>query len=128
MNERGDGQGERRVAERIDTGGRLPSQFALDMDTSVVQISAGGMMIEVPMPLAIGSKHGFTISIGTEELALNGMVRNCRSVDSAVQGGQSVPSMPSMKDRFFCVGIEFCDLNEKQARFLDDFVIRKRGT
>jgi hypothetical protein len=119
MSEQGDGQRERRVAERIDMGGRLPSQLALDLETSVVQISAGGMMMEVPMPLAIGSKHGFTLSIGTEVLALSGMVRNCRPVGPAVQGD------PSMEERIFRVGVGFCELNEKQARFLDNFVNRK---
>jgi hypothetical protein len=114
MTGKGDGQRERRVAERIDMGGRLPSQLELDMDTSVVQISSGGMMIEIHMPLAIGSKHGFTLTIGAEEVTLSGMVRNCRSLDEA-----------AAENPLFHVGIEFCDLNEKQTRFLDDLVNRK---
>jgi hypothetical protein len=123
MSEQIGGQKERRTAERIDIGGGLPSQLALDLDTSVVQISAFGMMVEVPMPLAIGSKHGFTLSLGKKELEVSGMVRNCQPVGSAAAGA---PPSGVEQGRLYRVGIEFCDLDERRVHVLDDFVNRKR--
>jgi hypothetical protein len=117
------GEKERRAAERIDTGGRLPSQLALDLDTSVIQISAAGMMIEVPMPLAIGSKHGFTLSLGQNELVVSGMVRNCQPVGPGAEEASSGDELG--RDALHRVGIEFCDLDERRIRILDDFVNRK---
>jgi hypothetical protein len=124
MSEQIGGRKERRTAERIDVGGRLPSQLALDLDTSVVQISAVGMMVEVPMPLAIGSKHGFTLSLGNKELEVSGLVRNCQPVGSVAAGA---PSSGGEQDQgpLYRVGIEFCDLDERQVHVLGDFVNRK---
>jgi hypothetical protein len=114
MSGQADDQRERRTSERVDTGGKLPSQLALDLDTSVVQISAVGMMVELPMLLALGSKHRFTLLLGNKELAVSGMVRNCHLVSAS---GVSPP--------VYHVGVEFCDLDENLAQILQALVDTK---
>lgn len=104
---------ERRTANRVDTDGRLPGQLTLDLETDVLQISVGGMMVETPIPLEIGSKHQFTVGIDREDMELWGMVRNCQ------------PHPPSGRPEVYRVGVEFYDLDEHQQSNLAGFVNKK---
>jgi hypothetical protein len=107
---------ERREAGRFDTAGKLPGQLPLDLETDVLQISVGGMMIEVNVPLGAGSKHQFTLNILDETLEIRGIVCNCRPYPSAEE------------PRVYRVGIEFCDLGERQLACLNEFVNRQLGS
>jgi c-di-GMP-binding flagellar brake protein YcgR len=116
LNDQSKGERERRAAGRIDTEGKLPGQLPLDLETDVLQISVGGMMVEVTMPLEVGSKHQFTLNINEEALEVQGIVRNCKP-------------FPSEKEsRDYRVGIEFCDLGERQRASLAEFVNRLLGS
>lgn len=106
---------ERRAATRVDTDGQLPGQLTLDLETDVVQMSAGGMMVETSMPLEIGSKHQFTVGIDNEEMELDGIVRNCQ------------PYPLTEQPKAYRIGVEFCDLNELQQENLVNFVNKKLG-
>ncbi len=116
LNEQSKDGRERRTAGRFDTEGRLPGQLPLDLETDVLQISVGGMMVEVTMPLEAGSKHQFTLNIHEETLEVRGIVRNCQPFPSADE------------PRVYRVGIEFCDLEERQQAFLVEFVNRQLGS
>ena len=115
MSDQNSPRSERRAANRVDTDGQLPGQLALDLETDVLQMSGGGMMVETPMPLAIGSKHQFTVGIEKEEMELSGVVRNCQ------------PHPPSGPPKVYRVGLEFCDLSEHQQENLVAFVNKKLG-
>lgn len=115
MSEQKGGGHDRRAVGRVDIQGQLPSQLELDLDTDVLQISVGGMMVEVPVPLAVGSKHQFSLSIDKHELDLLGVVRNCE------------PFPPGGQPETYRIGIEFCDLEEGQKASLADFVKKKLG-
>ncbi len=104
---------ERRTAGRVDTDGCLPSQLTLDLETDVIQISVGGMMVETPIPLEIESKHQFTVGINKEDMELCGIVRNCQ------------PYPPSGQPEVYRIGVEFCDLDEHQKNSLAGFVDKK---
>jgi hypothetical protein len=116
MNDPNTPHSERRASNRIDTEGQLPGQLALDMETDVLQMSVGGMLVETPMPLALGSRHQFTVGIGDDEIELSGTVRNCQ------------PHPPSGQPKKYRVGVEFCDLSSDQQKALESFVnTRLRG-
>ena len=104
---------ERRAAGRFDTEGKLPGQLPLDLETDVLQISVGGMMVEVTMPLEAGSKHRFTLNINKETLEVYGIVRNCQPFPSADE------------PRVHRVGVEFCDLGERDLACLTEFLNRQ---
>lgn len=109
------GEQERRATGRIDTQGKLPSRLTLDLDTEVLQISVGGMMVEVTLPLPISSEHSWTLNFGGEELTVRGIVRNCKLVPSEEQSP------------VYRIGIEFRGLDERQKACLMDFVNRRLG-
>ena len=113
MSDQNGPRSERRTANRVDVEGSLPSQLTLDLETDVLQVSVGGMMVESPIPLEIGSKHQFTVGIDKQDMELCGTVRNC----------QAYP--PSGHPEVYRVGIEFCDLDEHQKSNLEDFVNKK---
>lgn len=115
MSRQKQGPVERRSAGRIETDGKLPGELALDLETDVLQISEGGMMVEVPMPLEIGSRHGFTLSLDADVLDLSGLVRNCQ------------PFPPSGPPEAYRIGIEFMDVQEHQRECLAGFVSKKLG-
>lgn len=104
---------ERRGAPRVGAEGSLPGQMEIDLDTNVLQLSPGGMMVEVGMPVDVGSEHAFTLNVGGEELDLVGVARNCE------------PSMPGDPTTTYRVGIQFRDLDDKQQEILTRFVESK---
>ncbi len=94
----------------------MPGQLPLDLETDVLQISVGGMMVEVTMPLEAGSKHRFTLNVNEETLEIHGIVRNC----------QPFPSTD--EPRVHRVGIEFYDLGERELACLTEFLNRQLGS
>lgn len=104
---------ERRGVPRVEAQGSLPGQLEINLDTNVLQLSPGGMMIEVGMPVTAGSEHSFTLNIDGEDLDLIGVVRNCE------------PSMPGDPTTSYRIGIQFRDVNDQQQTILTRFVESK---
>ena len=104
---------ERRAAPRAEAQGSLPGQLEIDLDTNVLQLSPGGMMVEVAMPVEVGSEHAFTLNIDGEDLDLIGVVRNCEA------------SMPGSPTTSYRIGIQFRDVDERQQAILTRFVESK---
>ena len=101
---------ERRHAPRVEATGNVPGQLEINLETHVVQISPGGMMTELEVPVTVGSEYEFTLSMEGEELDLRGVVRNCE------------PKTPGDTTTPYRVGIEFRSLDEKQQEILTRFV------
>ncbi len=104
---------ERRHAPRVEATGNVPGQLEINLETHVVQISPGGMMAELEVPVAVGSEYDFTLSMEGEELDLRGVVRNCE------------PKTPADTATPYRVGIEFRSVDQKQKDILTRFVERK---
>ena len=101
---------ERRAAQRVEAQGRLAGRLEIDLETNVLQLSPGGMMIEVRMPVDVGSEHAFTLNIEGEDLDLVGIVRNCEA------------SMPGDATTSYRIGIQFRDVDKKKQAVLTRFV------
>ena len=108
-----DAKQERRGVPRVEAQGSLPGQLEIDLETNVLQLSPGGMMVEVDMPVGVGSEHAFTLSIDDENLDLIGVVRNCE------------PSTPGDPTTSYRIGIQFHDVGDKQQATLTRFVESK---
>jgi hypothetical protein len=100
---------ERRRSERIRTAGALPGQLALDLPSEVHTLSLGGMEADVPIPLAVGSEHEFSLALDGSELRLRGVVRHCRPAPS-VEGGS------------YRLGVEFTGLDPERLALLNRFI------
>jgi hypothetical protein len=103
---------ERRVANRVDTGG-IPGQLQIDLESEVLQLSAGGMLVEMALPLPVGSEHGFTLSLEGHQLEVRGTVRNCQPLLT----GEEPPN--------YRMGIQFVDLDEAGLALLSKFVDKR---
>jgi c-di-GMP-binding flagellar brake protein YcgR len=104
---------ERRHAPRVEATGNVPGQLEINLETHVIQISPGGMMAELEVPVTVGSEYEFTLSVEGEDLELRGVVRNCE------------PKTPGDTSTLYRVGIEFRSIDEKQQEILTRFVESK---
>jgi len=104
---------ERRGVRRTEAGGNLSGQLEIDLETNVLQISPGGMMVELEVPVNVGSEHSFTLDIDGHHLDLVGVVRNCE------------PSRPGDASTAYHVGVEFRGVDERQQEILTRFVESK---
>jgi c-di-GMP-binding flagellar brake protein YcgR len=85
----------------------------IDLETNVLQPSPGGMMVEVGMPVDVGSEYAFTLNIDGEDLDLVGVARNVE------------PSTPGDPTTSYRIGIQFRDVSERQQAILTRFVESK---
>jgi len=106
---------ERRGAPRYTADGKLPGVLKIDLRTEVLSLSAGGMLVEIELPLAQGSEHRFSLTLDGKELELTGVVRNC----NPLLNGQEPPN--------YRVGVEFVQLNADELLVLNQFVERRAG-
>lgn len=104
---------ERREAPRVDTDGQLPGQLEIDLKSEVLQLSAGGMLVEMEIPLPVGSEHAFTLTLEGSQLEVRGTVRNCQ----ALLTGEEPPN--------YRLGIQFIGLDERQLVLLKQFVEKR---
>lgn len=104
---------ERREAPRVDTEGQLPGQLEIDLESEVLQLSVGGMLVEMEMPLPVGSEHVFSLTLETSQLELRGIVRNCQ------------PLLTGVEPPNYRMGIQFVDPDGRQLALLKDFVEKK---
>lgn len=103
----------RRGAARFDTEGAVTSQLELDLDSDILYLSKGGMMIRMPFAPEIGSVHDLALGFGDETMQVKAVVRN----NQALAGdGKSV---------MYGVGVEFVDLKDRERELLDRFIAQR---
>src|SRR5262245_45961758 len=96
------GKPERRSAARFTPSAALKAQLLLELDSSVLTLSARGMMVRLGFAPPLGSPHKFVLGFGTRTIQVQGVVRN---VHPEGRGA-------------FAVGVEFQDLNREDGEFI----------
>jgi c-di-GMP-binding flagellar brake protein YcgR len=109
MNPRHQGP-ERRAGVRVDITESLQAVCDATLRSEVIQISTGGMLIEMTSPLSEGSRHQFRLLLNGEKLEVAGVVRYCQ----ALEGGEEVA-----RNR---LGIEFQALDPRGRSTLERFI------
>ena len=107
---------ERRARSRVSVKRPLTGELALDLESEVLKLSTGGMLVRLPFPLANGSRHKFTLTVDQQVMDVEGIVRHCQPLEDAAPG-------PA-----YGVGVEFEGLDEAKNRVLESFVNRKLGS
>ena len=101
---------DRRLASRFDiVGGQWGILDALE-PLRVRNVSAEGMLLESPNPLAVGSIHEFQLIEGTTAIRVHAVVRHLS------------PLRQSIAERYFLVGLEFLSLDARASRVIERWV------
>jgi hypothetical protein len=100
---------ERRRSRRSQTVRTLQAHLSLEAD--IVSLSSSGMMVRLPFPPDLGSRHGFSLSVDGEPFDVLGIVRNVAPQDDAGE--------------VFHVGVEFTELTSAQQKALQRYVAKK---
>lgn len=111
--ESGPETGERRSTVRVPTAGSVTSQIELDLDSDVLQLSPGGMMIRLTLSPEVGSRHGFTLAFEGRSIDVSAVVRD-------VKGLKTPDGSPE-----YDVGVEFDDVTPAQREFIEAFLARR---
>jgi c-di-GMP-binding flagellar brake protein YcgR len=101
---------DRRRVSRIEAVSGLGGQVALFLDFQLLQLSAGGMMVKLAVPLAVGSRHIFNLAINEHEMEIQGVVLECE------------PLPASRESLSYRVVIQFHDLDRRRQNILKQFV------
>lgn len=101
---------DRRKVNRILTGNELGGQISLLLDFEMVQLSAGGMMVLLSVPLPIHSMHLFNVTVGGQNVELKGEVLNC------------TPTRPDQESVSYRVVIQFRGLDQQKRDLLERYV------
>lgn len=100
---------DRRRAERKEPAAPLQAHVLLELDSAVHSLSAGGMMVRLAFPPAIGTAQAFVLTFESFVLRLSGVVRH---VTPVIQKG------PPRYD----VGVEFEEVDPSGREVLERFV------
>ena len=104
----------RRAAVRVDTGGSVAGQLYMDLESDVLTLSPGGMMIELEFAPPLGSKQRFILIFQHQQaFDVTGVVRNV----SPLPGPDGTT--------LYAIGIEFESLEPDQRAFLETFLARQ---
>lgn len=104
------GRPDRRAAARRVPPEIVRAQVLLELDSSVLTLSAKGMGVGLGFAPPMGSVHGFVLHFGGRVIHVQGVVRNV-SPDIALPG--------------YVVGIEFVDVAPSDGQFIEGFVNRR---
>ena len=104
------GRGERRAASRKIPPEIVRAHVVLELDSSVLTLSAKGMGVGLGFAPPAGSVHAFVLNFGGRVVNLQGAVRNVAPD----------PDLPG-----YVVGIEFVTMEPADAEFIEDFVTRR---
>jgi len=99
---------ERREADRIPVRGRM----SLELESEILCLSEGGMMVNLPFQPTLGSELSFTLAVGEHPITVKGRVRNTQRVDD----GDGV---------LYQIGVEFADLQEPVRGELSAWLARQ---
>jgi hypothetical protein len=100
----------RRAHERHDLPGHVPGEVKIYHSMEIRQLSAGGALIEIGVPLQLDSLHDFRLSLGDHSVVVKGRV-----VHSHISNVGS--------DRLtYRTGIEFVDLSDPVTEAISGFI------
>ena len=106
----------RRLASRFDIVGKPWGTLDALTPMRVRNLAPGGMLVESPIPLAVGSVHGFELSEGAATARVRAAVRH---LSSRYRPGAA---------QCFLVGLEFQNLDIRSsaeiARMIDTHSVR----
>jgi len=102
--------GDRRGEMRYEIIGDLWATLIATQSMAVVDLGRGGMLVESPVPLAIGSTQRLRLNIGDETSDVTAVVRHTRTT----------PRVPAAH----MVGLQFVDLTADARRQIDAFLDR----
>jgi len=102
---------ERRASLRVPTGKPLKGELAIDLESEVLRLSTGGMLVRLPFPLVLGTPHVFTLIFEQAVMEVSGLVRSCQPLEEAGPA--------------YGIGVEFEGLDDGKKRTLESFVARK---
>ena len=99
-----------RAHERHDLPGHVPGEVKIYHSMEIRQLSAGGALIEIGVPLQLDSLHDFRLSLGDHSVVVK-----ARVVHSHISNVGS--------DRLtYRTGIEFVDVSEPVTQAIRGFV------
>jgi c-di-GMP-binding flagellar brake protein YcgR len=101
---------DRRRVSRIEAVAGLGGQVAIFLDFQLLQLSAGGMMVKLAVPLSVGTPHIFNLSVDESEMEIQGVVLECE------------PLPGSRESVSYRVVIQFHSLDSLHQELLEHFV------
>ncbi len=102
---------ERRRLERLPVTGPVQGEVRIVHPLRLLEISEGGVSLEVTQPLTLESLHDFRIEFGTSTVVVKGRVAHCRVAQ--IEQGQVA----------YRAGIEFVDLAPHVREAIDDYIV-----
>jgi hypothetical protein len=102
--------GERRDSARVSVEGRVEGEVGLLLDSRVLTLSPGGMMVRMPFAPELGSAVACSLQIGGETVRVRGVVRNAAK-ESADQAASH-----------HVIGLEFVDLEEAARTSIERYL------
>jgi hypothetical protein len=99
-----------RAHVRHDLPGHVPGEVKIYHSMEIRQVSAGGALIEIGVPLQLDSLHDFRLSLGDRSLVVKARVVHSRVTNVG-------------SDRLtYRTGIEFVDLSEPVSEAIAGFI------
>ncbi len=102
---------DRRTSVRVEVLGRIDGEIAaLDLPVTLLNLSAGGFLMRVPVEMTIGGSHDFRLSVANQDPILVS-ARVVHSITATVGGVVT-----------FVVGVEFVDVGAATKQALDSLL------
>ncbi|HXH06294.1 MAG TPA: PilZ domain-containing protein [Vicinamibacterales bacterium] len=108
--------GTRRDDERVPILGALKGEVMVFQSLTVLDISAGGALVETEFPLHVDSLHDFRLTLGDRSVVLKGRIAHC-SIGDLEEGRVAYRS-----------GVEFVDPPPHVQAALGEFIESIRAT
>ncbi len=106
----GETPGERRDSARVSVEGRVEGEVGLLLESRVLTLSPGGMMVRMPFAPELGSAVTCSLQVGGETIRVRGVVRN-----AAKEGADE-------KAAHHVVGLEFVDLGQPARASIEKYL------
>jgi len=100
----------KRDNERVAVPAPLHGEVKVFQPMTILDVSAGGAMIETPFALQLDSLHDFRISLGERSIVVKGRIAHCHIGE--LKGGVVL----------YRTGVEFVELSDHVRAALDHFV------
>jgi PilZ domain-containing protein len=101
---------ERREAARVGIEGALAGQVGLHLNSRVLSLSPGGMMVRMPFSPQLGSVITCTLDVGGIPVQVRGIVRDTREEATAAESAD------------FIVGLEFIDVPDETRALIEAYL------
>jgi hypothetical protein len=106
---------DRREVERVPLRGAVKGRMSLQLESEILSLSEGGMMVQLPFEPALGSELSFTLAAGEHPITVRGHVRNSQEVKGGDGGVR------------YSIGVEFLDLAEPARGELSAWLAERAG-